>query len=76
MTKRRRSRQLTSDERRLWVHVARNVTPMKGKRLPEEPAPEEEQAAHEGRPAAATAGRILALAGSSQRRGAARHVRS
>lgn len=44
MTKRRRSRQLTSEERRLWVHVARNVTPMKGKHLPEEPQPEEEQA--------------------------------
>lgn len=43
MTRRRRSRQLTSEERRLWVHVARNVTPMKGKRLPEETEPGQEQ---------------------------------
>ncbi|WP_414472569.1 Smr/MutS family protein [Microvirga sp. M2] len=42
MTKRRRTRQLSSEERRLWSHVARHVTPMKGKALPPEPEPEEE----------------------------------
>jgi DNA-nicking Smr family endonuclease len=40
MTKRRRTRQLSSEERRLWSHVARHVKPMKGKALPE-PEPEE-----------------------------------
>lgn len=40
MTKRRRTRQLSSEERRLWSHVARNVKPMAGKALP--PEPEEE----------------------------------
>ncbi|MBF9233109.1 Smr/MutS family protein [Microvirga alba] len=41
MMKRRRSRQLSSEERRLWAHVARDVKPMKGKMLPPEPEPEE-----------------------------------
>lgn len=41
MTKRRRTRQLTSEERRLWSHVARHVTPMKGKLPLPEPEPEE-----------------------------------
>jgi DNA-nicking Smr family endonuclease len=40
MTKCRRTRQLSSEERRLWSHVARHVKPMKGKALPPEP-PEE-----------------------------------
>jgi DNA-nicking Smr family endonuclease len=44
MTKRRRTRQLSSEERRLWSHVARNVKPMKGKALPPEPEPEDETA--------------------------------
>ena len=37
MTKGRRTRQLSSEERRLWSHVARHVKPMKGKALPPEP---------------------------------------
>jgi DNA-nicking Smr family endonuclease len=41
MTKIRRTRQLSSEERRLWSHVARHVKPMKGKALPPEPQPEE-----------------------------------
>jgi DNA-nicking Smr family endonuclease len=41
MTKSRRPRQLSSEERRLWSHVARHVKPMKGKALPPEPQPEE-----------------------------------
>jgi DNA-nicking Smr family endonuclease len=41
MTKGRRPRQLSSEERRLWSHVARHVKPMKGKALPPEPQPEE-----------------------------------
>lgn len=44
MTKRRRTRQLSPEERRLWSHVARHVQPMKGKTLPSEPEPEEETA--------------------------------
>ncbi len=44
MTKRRRTRQLTAEERRLWSHVARHVKPMKGKALPSEPEPQEETA--------------------------------
>jgi DNA-nicking Smr family endonuclease len=55
MTKRRRTRQLSPDEKRLWSHVARNVTPMKGKALPPEPEPEEQTAT-------APAPRILAPA--------------
>ncbi|MCB8819216.1 Smr/MutS family protein [Microvirga rosea] len=35
MTRRRRSRQLNTEERRLWAHVVRGVAPMKGKVLPE-----------------------------------------
>ncbi|MGO4570767.1 Smr/MutS family protein [Microvirga sp. 2TAF3] len=41
MTKRRRSRQLNAEERRLWAHVARGVAPMKGRTLPVEPEAEE-----------------------------------
>ncbi len=44
MTKRRRTRQLSPEERRLWSHVARHVTPMKGKALPPEPDPDEKTA--------------------------------
>ncbi|MCG7392734.1 Smr/MutS family protein [Microvirga sp. ACRRW] len=40
MTK-RRGRNLSPEERRLWSHVARHVKPMKGKTLPPEPEPEE-----------------------------------
>ena len=42
MTKRRRTRQLSSEERRLWSHVARHVTPMKGRLSLPEPEPEDE----------------------------------
>ncbi|MBZ6077028.1 Smr/MutS family protein [Microvirga puerhi] len=35
MTRRRRSRQLNDEERRLWAHVVRGIAPMKGKMLPE-----------------------------------------
>lgn len=55
MTKRGRPRQLSPDERRLWSHVARHVTPMKGKRLPPEPEPED-------KPATAPAPELAALA--------------
>ena len=44
MTKSRRTRQLSSEERRLWSHVARHVKPMKGKALPPVPEPEAEPA--------------------------------
>jgi DNA-nicking Smr family endonuclease len=44
MKKSRRTRQLSSEERRLWSHVARHVKPMKGKAVPPEPEPEEETA--------------------------------
>ncbi|HZH11376.1 MAG TPA: Smr/MutS family protein [Microvirga sp.] len=39
MTK-RRARNLSPEERRLWSHVARHVKPMKGKAHPPEPEPE------------------------------------
>ncbi len=45
MTKSRRTRQLSSEEKRLWSHVARHVKPMRGKALPPEPEPEEKSAA-------------------------------
>ncbi|WP_230531710.1 Smr/MutS family protein [Microvirga roseola] len=41
MTKRRRTRELSPEERRLWAHVAKEVKPMKGRLLPPEPQPEE-----------------------------------
>ena len=44
MSKGRRTRQLSSEEKRLWSHVARNVKPMKGKLPPPEPEPEERPA--------------------------------
>jgi DNA-nicking Smr family endonuclease len=40
MIKRRRSRSLSPEERRLWDQVARSVKPMKGKLLPPVPEPE------------------------------------
>jgi DNA-nicking Smr family endonuclease len=40
MTKPRRYRSLSSEERRLWAHVARGVTPMRGRAFPPEPDPE------------------------------------
>jgi DNA-nicking Smr family endonuclease len=45
MTKKSRTRQLSSEEKRLWSHVARHVKPMRGKRLPPEPEPEQKAAA-------------------------------
>ena len=44
MTKSRRTRQLSSEEKRLWSHVARHVKPMQGKALPPEPEPEDKPA--------------------------------
>ena len=38
MTKPRRPRALSSEERRLWAHVARGVAPMKGGSFPPDPA--------------------------------------
>jgi DNA-nicking Smr family endonuclease len=55
MTKKSRTRQLSSEEKRLWSHVARHVKPMKGKPLPPEPEPED-------KPATAPAPQIAALA--------------
>ena len=40
MTKPRRYRSLSSEERRLWAHVARGVTPLGGRAFPPEPDPE------------------------------------
>ena len=37
MTKPRRSRQLSAEERRLWAQVARAVTPLPGRRHPDAP---------------------------------------
>jgi len=45
MTKPRRPRSLSSEERRLWAHVARGVTPMKGRSYPPEPEPVPEPSA-------------------------------
>jgi len=39
MTRRRRA--LSSEERKLWAHVARGVAPMKGRAIPLEPEPAE-----------------------------------
>ncbi len=39
-----RTRQLSPEERRLWSHVARLVTPMTGMALPPDPEPEEKPA--------------------------------
>lgn len=44
MTKRSRTRQLSSEEKRLWSHVARHVKPMKGKLPPPEPEPDDKPA--------------------------------
>jgi len=55
MTRKSRTRQLSSEEKRLWSHVARHVKPMQGKALPPEPEPE-------AAPAAAPAPRIAAPA--------------
>ncbi len=35
--RRRRERALSGEERRLWAHVARAVTPMRGRAMPEDP---------------------------------------
>lgn len=48
MTKRRRSRPLNAEERRLWAHVVRGVAPMKGRAIPSEP--EETAIAAEAKP--------------------------
>lgn len=37
MSRPRRPRHLSSEERRLWAQVARGINPMKGRTLPEEP---------------------------------------
>jgi DNA-nicking Smr family endonuclease len=55
MTKKSRTRQLSSEEKRLWSHVARHVKPMRGKRLPPEPEPEQKAAAAPAPPIAAPA---------------------
>lgn len=39
MSQRRRVRSLTSEERRLWAHVARAAKPLRGKMHPPEPEP-------------------------------------
>jgi DNA-nicking Smr family endonuclease len=44
MTKHRRFRPLSPEERRLWGQVARSVKPLKGKLPPPGPAPEEQTA--------------------------------
>jgi DNA-nicking Smr family endonuclease len=54
MTKRSRTRQLSSEEKRLWSHVARHVKPMKGKRLPPEPEPGDKPATAPAPPARPT----------------------
>lgn len=41
MTKPRRPRALSSEERRVWAHVVRGITPMKGRVFPPEPEPVE-----------------------------------
>ena len=40
MSKPRRPRPLSPEERRLWAHVARHVSPLKGRAHPEAPEPE------------------------------------
>ncbi|HEX2726188.1 MAG TPA: Smr/MutS family protein [Beijerinckiaceae bacterium] len=58
MTWSRRPRRLTPEERRLWAHVARGVTPLDGRSLPAEPAPPAsgpEQPPGAGQPVAAEA---------------------
>jgi DNA-nicking Smr family endonuclease len=55
MTKKSRTRQLSSEEKRLWSHVARHVKPMRGKRLPPEPEPEQKAATAPAPPIAAPA---------------------
>ncbi len=42
MSKPRRPRSLRPDERRLWAHVARGVSPLRGKLHPPDPEPEPE----------------------------------
>ena len=42
----RRSRPLTPEERRLWAHVARGVTPLDGRTLPVDPEPQPDGAQH------------------------------
>jgi len=42
----RRSRLLTPEERRLWAHVARGVTPLDGRTLPVDPEPQPDGAQH------------------------------
>ena len=60
MTKRARTRLLSSEEKRLWSHVARHVKPMKGKLLPPELQPED-------KPATAPAPQIAAPAAAPSR---------
>lgn len=39
MSRTRRTRALTPEEHRLWAHVAREVVPLKGRLVPDEPKP-------------------------------------
>ncbi len=48
MSRGRRSRALTPEERKLWAHVAREIIPLKGRSLPEEPQPEKPVPARPG----------------------------
>ncbi|SCY44564.1 Smr/MutS family protein [Microvirga guangxiensis] len=58
---RRRARNLSPEERRLWSHVARHVKPMKGKMPPPEPEPDEEPAAPPARQVALKPAALPAL---------------
>ena len=40
MSRFRRTRALTPEERKLWAHVAREIVPLKGRSLPEQPQPD------------------------------------
>ena len=43
MSRFRRTRALTPEERKLWAHVAREIVPLKGRSLPEQPQPDTPQ---------------------------------
>ena len=62
MTRARRPRGLTADERRLWAQVARSVAPLCGRSFPEEPEPEPASVSAEPRaPATAAPARPAAV---------------
>jgi DNA-nicking Smr family endonuclease len=50
MTKLRRARQLSAEERRLWAHVARAVTPFPGRLVPDVPEPPPEPSRNDAGP--------------------------